>query len=312
MDRRSFIALSGLAAVAAGARAQQAGKAGAAPAASSTPILRRIPSSGESLPAIGLGTSGPFEVGPEESARAPLREVLKEFFNAGASLIDTSPMYSTAEAVLGDLLTPAQQAKVFIATKVWTPGSGGAAEQKGVEQMQRSMSLLKRKRVELMQVHNLVDLDAHLRTLRRWKAEGRIKYIGVTHYTTSSYPDLIAVVEREKPDFVQFNYSVATREAEKRLLPLCADKGVAVIINRAFEDGRLFDKVRDKPLPPWAAEFGARSWAQIFLKFVLAHSAVTCVIPATGKVRNVLDNLGAGRGPLPDAKHRAEIVAAVG
>ena len=312
MDRRSFIALSGLAAVAAGARAQQAGKAGAAPAASSTPILRRIPSSGESLPAIGLGTSGPFEVGPEESARAPLREVLKEFFNAGASLIDTSPMYSTAEAVLGDLLTPAQQAKVFIATKVWTPGSGGAAEQKGVEQMQRSMSLLKRKRVELMQVHNLVDLDAHLRTLRRWKAEGRIKYIGVTHYTTSSYPDLIAVVEREKPDFVQFNYSVATREAEKRLLPLCADKGVAVIINRAFEDGRLFDKVRDKPLPPWAAEFGARSWAQIFLKFLLAHSAVTCVIPATGKVRNVLDNLGAGRGPLPDAKHRAEIVAAVG
>jgi diketogulonate reductase-like aldo/keto reductase len=148
--------------------------------------------------------------------------------------------------------------------------------------------------------------------LRRWKAEGQIKYIGVTHYTTSSYPDLIAIIEREKPDFVQFNYSVTTREAEKRLLPLCADKGVAVIINRAFEDGRLFDKVRDKPLPPWAAEFRATSWAQVFLKFVLAHTAVTCVIPATGKVRNVLDNLGAGVGPLPDAKHRAQIVAAVG
>ena len=221
-------------------------------------------------------------------------------------------MYSTAESVLGELLTPDQQAKAFIATKVWTPGSGGAAEQKGIEQMQRSMSLLKRTSVELMQVHNLVDLDAHLRTLRRWKAEGRIKYIGVTHYTTSSYPDLIAIIEREKPDFVQFNYSVATREAEQRLLPLCADKGVAVIINRAFEDGRLFDKVRDKPLPPWAAEFGATSWAQVFLKFVLAHTAVTCVIPATGKVRNVLDNLGAGIGPLPDAKHRAQIVAAVG
>jgi aryl-alcohol dehydrogenase-like predicted oxidoreductase len=309
VDRRSFLALSGLAAVAAGAHAQST--AGARPAQSS-PILRRIPSSGESLPAIGLGTSGPFEVGADEAARAPLREVLKEFFAAGASLIDTSPMYSSAESVLGELLTPAQQAKAFIATKVWTPGSGSAAEQKGIEQMQRSMSLLKRTSIELMQVHNLVDLGAHLRTLRRWKGEGRIRYIGVTHYTTSSYPDLIAIIERENPDFVQFNYSVATREAEKRLLPLCTDKGVAVIINRAFEDGRLFDKVRDKPLPPWAAEFGANSWAQVFLKFVLAHPAVTCVIPATGKVRNVLDNLGAGVGPLPDAKHRAQIVAAVG
>jgi aryl-alcohol dehydrogenase-like predicted oxidoreductase len=314
MDRRRFIALSGLTAMAAGAGAQDAGKPGTS-GGNSTPaslILRRIPSSGELLPAIGLGTSGPFEVGADDSARAPLREVLREFFNAGASLIDTSPMYSSAEAVLGDLLKPAQQEKAFIATKVWTPGSGSAAEQKGVEQMQRSMTLLRRQSVELMQVHNLVDLDAHLRTLRRWKAEGRVKYIGVTHYTTSSYPDLIAIIEREKPDFVQFNYSVATREAEKRLLPLCADKGVAVIINRAFEDGRLFDQVRDKPLPPWAAEFGARSWAQVFLKFVLAHTAVTCVIPATGKVRNELDNLGAGVGPLPDAKHRAEIVAAVG
>jgi aryl-alcohol dehydrogenase-like predicted oxidoreductase len=312
MDRRSFIALSGLTAMAAGAGAQNAGKPAAAAGNSTRSLLlRRIPSSGESLPAIGLGTSGPFEVGVDDSARAPLREVLREFFDAGASLIDTSPMYSSAEAVLGDLLKPAQQEKAFIATKVWTPGSGGAAEQKGVEQMQRSMQLLKRKTVELMQVHNLVDLDAHLRTLRRWKAEGRIRYFGVTHYTTSSYPDLISVIEREKPDFVQFNYSVTTREAEKRLLPLCADKGVAVIINRAFEDGRLFDKVRDKPLPPWAAEFGAKSWAQVFLKFVLAHTAVTCVIPATGKVRNVLDNLGAGVGPLPDAKHRAEIIAAL-
>ena len=151
-------------------------------------------------------------------------------------------MYSTAEAVLGDLLTPEQQAKAFIATKVWTPGSGGHGEQKGIEQMQRSMALLKHQRIELMQVHNLVDLDAHLKTLRRWKAEGKIKYIGVTHYTTSSYPDLISIIEREKLDFVQFNYSVTTREAEKRLLPLCADKGVAVLVNRAFEDGNLFAK----------------------------------------------------------------------
>ena len=274
-------------------------------------LTRKIPSSGELLPAIGLGTSGPFEVTGNEDARAPLREVLQAFFVGGATLIDTSPMYSTAEAVLGDLLTPAQQAKAFIATKVWTPGSGGHGEQKGIDQMQRSMSLLKHQRIELMQVHNLVDLDAHLKTLRRWKDEGRIKYIGITHYTTSSYPDLIEIIGREKLDFVQFNYSVTTREAEKKLLPLCMDKGVAVIINRAFEDGNLFTRVQGKSLPAWAAEFGAVSWAQVFLKFVLAHPAVTCVIPATGKIRNLVDNLGAGTGALPDAKQRAQIVAAL-
>jgi len=218
-------------------------------------------------------------------------------------------MYSTAEAVLGDLLTADQQEKAFIATKVWTPGSGGHGEQKGIEQMQRSMALLKHKRIELMQVHNLVDLDVHLNTLRRWKAEGKIAYIGVTHYTTSSYPDLMAILEREKLDFVQFNYSVTTREAEKRLLPMCMDKGVAVLVNRAFEDGNLFTQVQGRALPAWAAEFGAKSWAQVFLKFVLAHPAVTCVIPATGKLRNLVDNLGAATGALPDAKQRALIVA---
>jgi aryl-alcohol dehydrogenase-like predicted oxidoreductase len=315
MDRRTFLALGGLAAV---SGAQASGRNSAAPLAPFTAaaspgqlLMRRIPSTGETLPAIGLGTSGPFEVGADASARAPLREVLQAFFAAGASLIDTSPMYSTAEAVLGDLLTAEQQSRVFIATKVWTPGSGKAAEQKGVEQMQRSMALLKHKRVELMQVHNLVDLDEHLKTLRRWKAEGRIKYIGVTHYTTSSYPDLISIIEREKLDFVQFNYSVTTREAEKRLLPLCADRGVAVLVNRAFEDGNLFGQVRAKAVPPWAAEFGANSWAQIFMKFVLAHPAVTCVIPATGKVRNLVDNLGAATGPLPDAKQREQIIQAL-
>jgi aryl-alcohol dehydrogenase-like predicted oxidoreductase len=317
MDRRNFLTLGSLAAVAASKAtpAYEEGSPHRQPGPAATAhgqlIMRRIPSSGETLPAIGLGTSGPFEVGAEESARAPLRDVLQTFFDAGATLIDTSPMYSTAESVLGQLLTPEQQAKVFVATKVWTPGSGGAAVQKGVEQMQRSMALLKHKRVELMQVHNLVDVDAHLGTLRRWKDEGRIKYFGVTHYTTSSYPDLISIVERERPDFVQFNYSVVTREAEKRLLPLCADRGVAVLVNRAFEDGNLFARVRNKPVPAWAADFGANSWAQIFLKFVLAHSAVTCVIPATGKVRNLVDNLGAGVGSLPDAKQRAQIITAL-
>lgn len=317
MDRREFLAITG--ALAAGgvannlAQAHPTGKPhlhrGNDVIDTSQLLKRKIPSTGEELPAIGLGTSGPFEVGQDEASRAPLREVLNAFFTAGCTLIDTSPMYSTAEAVLGGLLTPEQQSKAFIATKVWTPSSGGHGEQKGIEQMQRSMNLLKHKRVELMQVHNLVDLDVHLKTLRRWKAEGRIKYFGVTHYTTSSYPDLIAIIEREKPDFVQFNYSVVTREAENRLLPLCADKGVAVIINRAFEDGKLFSKVQGKPLPPWAAEFDARSWAQVFLKYVLAHPAVTAVIPATGKLRNLVDNIGAGIGALPDAKQRAQIIA---
>ena len=319
MDRRNFLAMGGGAAIA-GATAAAGHETGYPhdhlPDGTIVPtnqlLTRRIPSTGETIPAIGLGTSGPFEVGADGAARAPLREVLREFFAAGATLIDTSPMYSSAETVLGDLLSPEQQSKAFIATKVWTPGSGGAAEQKGIEQMQRSMALLKHPRIELMQVHNLVDVDTHLKTLRRWKAEGKIKYIGVTHYTTSSYPDLISIIEREKPDFVQFNYSVVTRQAEKKLLPLCADKGVAVIINRAFEDGNLFTKVQGKPLPAWAADFGAKSWAQVFLKFVLSHPAVTCVIPATGKSRNLVDNLHAATGKLPDARQRAQIEAAVG
>jgi aryl-alcohol dehydrogenase-like predicted oxidoreductase len=304
MDRRNFLALGGVAAVTSSGLAFSA----AAPASNKL-IARRIPSTGEALPAIGLGTSESFEVGTGEGARAPLREVLQAFFENGATLIDTSPMYSSADKVLGELLTADQQEKAFIATKVWTPGVGNAAEQKGIEQMQRSIALLKHKPIDLMQVHNLVDVDVHLKTLRRWKDEGKVRYIGITHYTTSSYPDLIGIVQREKLDFVQFNYSVTTRDAEKRLLPLCADKGVAVIVNRAFEDGYLFSQVQGKPLPEWAAEFGARSWAQVFLKFALAHPAVTCVIPATGKLRNMLDNLGAGFGALPDAKHRALIVA---
>ena len=320
MDRRNFLAMTGVAAVGGAAALGRAHETGYEhqhrPDGTVVPsgklLMRKIPSSGETIPAIGLGTSGPFEVTADEKARAPLREVLQAFFAGGASLIDTSPMYSTAEAVLGDLLTPAQQARVFMATKVWTPGSGGHGEAKGIEQMQRSMTLLKHKRIELMQVHNLVDLDVHLPTLQRWKAEGKIKYLGITHYTTSSYPDLIEVIKREKLDFVQFNYSAGTRQAEQKLLPLCADKGVAVLINRAFEDGSLFTRVQNKELPGWAKEFGATSWAQVFLKFVLAHPAVTCVIPATGKIRNLVDNLGAGMGALPDAKQRAQIIASVG
>jgi diketogulonate reductase-like aldo/keto reductase len=279
---------------------------GGVSAAGTTPITRKIPSSGESIPVIGLGTSGPFEVGGGASERAPLKEVLAGFFAGGGRLIDTSPMYSTAEGVLGDLMTPAMHEKVFLATKVWTRG-----EKSGIDQMTRSGQLMKHPKLDLIQVHNLQDLDTQLKTLRSWKEQGRVRHIGITHYTVGSHPELIRIIEREKLDFVQLNYSAVTREAEQRLLPFAAERGVAVLVNRAFEDGALFDTVRGKPVPPWAADFDAASWGQIFLKYVIAHSAVTCVIPATGKLRHLEDNLAGGRGRLPDAKARAQIVQAL-
>jgi diketogulonate reductase-like aldo/keto reductase len=279
---------------------------GVSAATSGALITRKIPSSGESIPVIGLGTSGPFEVGNGAAERAPLKEVLEGFFAGGGRLIDTSPMYSTAEGVLGDLLTPAMHEKVFLATKVWTRG-----EKSGIEQMTRSGQLMKHPQLDLIQVHNLQDLDTHLKTLRSWKEQGRVRHIGITHYTVGSHPDLIRIIEREKLDFVQLNYSAVTREAEQRLLPLAAERGVAVLVNRAFEDGALFDTVRGKPVPPWAAEFDAASWGQVFLKYVIANPAVTCVIPATGKLRHLEDNLAGGRGRLPDAKARAQILQAL-
>ena len=266
-------------------------------------LTRKIPSSGEAIPMLGLGTSGPFEVGNSATDRKPLKEVLDAFFAAGGRLIDTSPMYSTAEGVLGDLLTPSMQEKVFLATKVWTRG-----EREGAEQMKHSAQILKHPRLDLIQVHNLLDLDTQLRTLRALQDEGHVRYIGITHYTVSSQSDLMRVIEREKLDFVQLNYSAGTRDAEKRLLPLAADRGVAVLVNRPFEDGKMFDAVKGQPLPAWAADIDCTSWGQIFLKYVLANPAVTCAIPATGKLRHLQDNLAAARGRLPDEKQRALIV----
>ena len=283
-----------------------AGRASGA-GASEALLARKIPSSGEEIPIIGLGTSGPFEVGESPAQRAPLKEVLEAFFAAGARLIDTSPMYSTAERVLGDLLTPATHERAFLATKVWTNG-----ERAGIEQMTHSGELLKAPRLDLIQVHNLRDLQTQLTTLRKWKEAGRVRYLGVTHYTVASHEDLARVISREKLDFVQCNYSAGTRDAEQRLLPLAAQRGVAVVVNRPFEDGELFERVRGKPLPAWAAEFDAMSWGQVFLKFIAAHPAVTCIIPATGNVRHLQDNLGGGRGRLPDAHQREQIVQALG
>jgi diketogulonate reductase-like aldo/keto reductase len=269
-------------------------------------ITRKIPSSGELLPVIGLGTSGPFEVGDSDQERAPLKEVLDAFFAGGARVVDTSPMYSTAEDVLGDLLTPAMHKQIFLATKVWTQGA-----QAGVEQMERSASLLKQDKLDLIQVHNLMDLPTQLATLRKWKEEGRVRYVGITHFTVASHGELIKVISKEKLDFVQLNYSAFTRNAEKRLLPLARDRGVAVLANRPYEDGQVFRKARSKPVPPWAAELGCKTWAQIFLKYIIAHPAVTCVIPATGKLQHIKDNLEAGSGPLPNARQRELILKTI-
>jgi diketogulonate reductase-like aldo/keto reductase len=299
MDRRELL-VGGLTMAAAAAT-------GSSHAAAGGPLItRKIPSSGEAIPVLGLGTSGPFEVGNSPAERAPLKEVLDAFFAAGGRLVDTSPMYSTAEGVLGDLFTPEMQKNVFLATKVWTRG-----EKDGIAQMNQSAERMKHAKLDLIQVHNLLDLDTHLKTLRAWKEQGKVRYIGITHYTVGSHSDLAKVIEREKLDFVQLNYSATTREAEDRLLPLAADKGVAVLVNRPFEDGKMFEAVKGKPLPPWAAEIDATSWGQVFLKYVFAHPAVTAAIPATGKVKHLEDNLAGARGRLPDAKLKAQIVAAL-
>jgi len=273
--------------------------------AADAPILRKIPSSGDELPIIGLGTSRTFEVGGSAAERAPLGEVLEKFFGSGGRLIDTSPMYSSAEEVLGDLMTPQMREKAFLATKVWTRG-----ERSGIEQMTHSAELLKTARLDLIQVHNLLDLNTQLKTLRAWQEAGRVRYIGVTHYTVSAQPELAQVLMRERLDFVQFNYSPVTRDAEARLLPLAAERGVAVLVNRPFEDGALFQVIRGKPLPPWAADVDAASWGQLALKFIASQPAVTCIIPATAKAAHLADNLAGGRGRLPDPRQREAIAKA--
>lgn len=306
MNRREWLGrVAGVAAALISSGAPRAQETGAASERSDM-IARKIPSTGERVPVIGLGTSGPFEVGAAAAARAPLREVIDAFFEGGGRLIDTSPMYSTAERVLGELLSPAQQQACFMATKVWEDGADA-----GVSQLHDSARLLKHRPLDLIQVHNLRDLAVQLATLRAWKAEGKVRYIGVTHYTIATHAELARVIRQEKPDFVQFNYSAVTRDAEHRLLPLAADRGVAVIVNRAFEDGGIFARLKNVPVPAWAADFDATSWAQVLLKYVIAHPAVTCVIPATGKARHMRDNLAGGRGRLPDATTLKRIIAAV-
>jgi diketogulonate reductase-like aldo/keto reductase len=263
-------------------------------------LTRPIPSSNEPLPILGLGTWQAFDIPAEPTALQQRKEVLRLLFAAGGEVIDASPMYGRAEAVVGGLLAELKaHERAFLATKVWTSG-----QLAGIEQMQASLAKLRTPVIDLMQIHNLVDWRTHLATLREWQKEKKFRYIGITHYTDAALEELGNVIRAEPIDFVQCAYSIGARAAERRLLPLCAERGVGVIVNRPLGTGSLFAKVRGKPVPGWACEFGCASWSQFFLKYILGHPAVSCAIPATSRPDHMRDNLAAATGPLPDTRER--------
>jgi aryl-alcohol dehydrogenase-like predicted oxidoreductase len=312
VSRREAIALFAAAALGCGTRPPEGNDAPVPNDASGdgeqqSMLTRPILSTGEKLPLIGLGTWQTFDAGSSASARQPLEEVLAEFVRLGGSVVDSSPMYGRSESVLGDLAAKlAVRDRLFVATKVWTTG-----HEQGISQMEDSERKL-RGPVDLMQVHNLVDADTHLGTLREWKSAGRIRYVGITHYTAGAHLELARYLRRGRIDFVQLNYSLAEREAERHLLPFAKDAGVSVLVNRPLGAGSLFRTTRGKPLPPFAAEIGCSSWAELFLKFVVSHPAVTCAIPATSKAEHLRQNMRAGLAPLPDEQMRKRIAEAVG
>lgn len=275
--------------------------------AASQMLTNKIPSSGEAIPAIAIGSFKTFDV----TSRAEIdevRNILKMFYDNGGRLIDSSPMYGNAESVIGETAEALKLNRSFLmATKVWTSG-----REQGIEQMNRSFARMKTEKMFLMQVHNLLDVDTHLRTLREWKKAGRVKYIGVTHYTEGAYQQVERELERGGLDFLQINYSLAEREAEKRVLPAATANGVAVIVNRPFAQGALFGRVRGKEVPDWAKQQGMASWGQFFLKFIVSHPAVTCAIPATRNPKHLTDNMGAGVGDLLDEKTRLKMAAELG
>ena len=265
---------------------------------------RTIPSSGEKIPIVGLGTWQTFDVGNTKEEREPLKDVLRVLIEHGGSLIDSSPMYGKSEKVVGDLTTALNIKKsIFEATKVWTSG-----KEEGIQQMERSMQLMQAEPIDLMQIHNLVDWKTHLGTLKRWKEERKVRYIGITHYHKGGYQEVERIMENENIDFIQINYNLLERGASERILPLAIDKGLAVLINRPYEGGSLFRMSKNKSLPPWAEEFDAASWGQFFLKFILANPAVTCVIPGTSKARHMRDNVQAGFGRLPSLEHQRKMI----
>jgi diketogulonate reductase-like aldo/keto reductase len=291
MDRRN--ALGFIAAMALGASLPARAQA----------LARPVPSSGERLPCVGLGTWITFDVGAASSpARNARGDILRAFFAAGGRLVDSSPMYGSAEAVIGAEMARTPDAPLFSATKVWT--MGGLS---GRRQMESSRVLWGVKRLDLMQVHNLLDWEAHWPTLKAMKAEGRVRYIGMTTSHGRRHDDLERILRRERLDFVQLSYNLFDREAEQVLLPLSAGRGVAVIVNRPFDGGALFGAKTAKPLPGWAREIGCASWAEAFIKWIVSHPAVTCAIPATSRLAHLEENMRALAGPLPDAALRRRI-----
>lgn len=268
-------------------------------------LQRSIPKTGEAIPAVGLGTWQGFDVVGDAAETGQAREALRTLVELGGRVIDSSPMYGSAEAVSGQLAEElGVKSKLFVATKVWTSG-----RQAGIRQMEDSMRKLRVERLDLMQVHNLVDAPTHLATLREWKKAGRVRYFGVTHYHAGAHGDLEKALRPGDVDFVQVNYSLAEPEADRRLLAAAVDSRTAVIVNRPFAEGAMFARVRNKALPEWAKEIGCATWAQFFLKWILAHPAVTCVIPGTRNAKHVADNLGAALGPLPDEATRRKMAA---
>lgn len=276
-------------------------------AAQSDPVKKKIPTSGEKLSVIGLGTSRTFDVSADAAVQSPLLDVMRAFFDNGGQLIDSSPMYGSAEAVTGALLQAVDnRAAVFTATKVWTYGKS-----EGIEQMQRSMQRLGVERIDLMQIHNLRDWQVQLETLQEWKAQGRIRYIGITTSHGRYHDELETILQQQPLDFVQFSYNIGNRDAEQRLLPIANERAIATLINRPYQRGSLFSKVKGQPLPAWASEFDCASWGQFFLKFIASHPDVTCIIPATSKLKHMVDNMAAGYGRLPDAQLRGRMIKTI-
>jgi diketogulonate reductase-like aldo/keto reductase len=299
MDRRSFVIGSGALGLGLGVATLPASAL-----ALLGEVSRPIPSSGQLLPAVGMGTWITFNVGRSEKLRQARLKVLEEFFVRGGGLIDSSPMYGSSEEVIGWCLERiAGKDFLFSATKVWTVSQSG-----GISQMKTSQELWGERPLDLMQIHNLVDWQAHLETLKDRKADGRLRYLGITTSHGRRHDDMAAIMAAEPLDFVQFTYNIADRAAERRLLPLAADRGQAVIINRPFQGGRLIDRLARYPLPDWAAEIGCENWPQVLLKFVISHPAVTCAIPATSKVAHMTENMAAGYDPLPDAAMRKRMI----
>lgn len=268
-------------------------------------ILKRvIPSSNEKIPIVGLGTWQTFDVDNDANKRNELKNVLRAFVDLGGRVIDSSPMYGSSESVVGALSNDLNITNdLFMASKVWTSGKSN-----GESQIQRSIKKMQKPVMDLMQIHNLQDWKTHINTLYDLKEKGKIKYIGISHYQPYAYQDMIYIMETEKLDFIQVNYSIISREAEKKLLPLAKEKGIAVLVNRPFEGGSLFRKTKNQSLPEWTKAFDCNSWGQFFLKYILANSAVTCAIPGTSKVKHLTDNMQAGVGSLPNLAQRNKMI----